>query len=480
SSTVTDESGLYSFNGDVNGMFKVRALAEMKQSGTQSYHFQVKNIATGKPGSTFALQSSQAYISGSCTSGNCTLNLTALHSNRSNGPFAILDGVKYALDSVLALDSSIQLPELHLRWSSSNSSGSYFTRSTTTCGSVANCIAIKGASSDSDEFDWHVITHEFTHYLEANLARSDSIGGPHTENDLLDPRVAYGEGLANAIGAIFLDDPVYIDTANGGGFSFDMENGTHTLKGYYSESSVQSIIWDLYDSNNEGLDNLTLGLMPIWSAMRSLKTTDEITYLHPFVSALKVGRPGDTGSINAILSMENVATDANGESDVSADVDSAYTALGVTGHNCAGSTMEYAYNPILENVSGSGSSVYSGTHKGSQLCGAVAPGLNKLFGSQFIRVTPDYSGVMQITVTDTDTNDFDDPDVFVYQAGDLKGSAATDGGETLNVIVDAGKVYIVEIRTFDNCMAYILQTGSSYYCTSKAGEAEYTATIDLP
>lgn len=49
---------------------------------------------------------------------------------------------------------------------------------------------------DTDEFDTHVIAHEWGHFYQANISRSDSTGGRHGPGDVLDPRLAFGEGWA--------------------------------------------------------------------------------------------------------------------------------------------------------------------------------------------------------------------------------------------------------------------------------------------
>jgi hypothetical protein len=55
---------------------------------------------------------------------------------------------------------------------------------------------------DTDEFDSHVIVHEWGHYFDANLARSDSPGGRHGPGDVLDPRIAFGEAWGNAVASM--------------------------------------------------------------------------------------------------------------------------------------------------------------------------------------------------------------------------------------------------------------------------------------
>ena len=69
-------------------------------------------------------------------------------------------------------------------------------------------------TEDTDEFDQHVIAHEFGHYIEYNFSRADNIGGSHGLGDKLDPRVAFGEGFGYAFAAIVLNDPVARDTSS--------------------------------------------------------------------------------------------------------------------------------------------------------------------------------------------------------------------------------------------------------------------------
>src|SRR5690606_9135756 len=119
-------------------------------------------------------------------------------------------------------------------------------------------IFLLGAEdSDTDEYDRHVIAHEWAHFLEHSLARSDSIGGPHTWGDQLDMRTAFSEGLANALAAMVVGDALYVDVLGPGqaqGFAFDIEGPISSRPlhanphpGWFSEQSVHEIIYDLYD-----------------------------------------------------------------------------------------------------------------------------------------------------------------------------------------------------------------------------------------
>lgn len=51
--------------------------------------------------------------------------------------------------------------------------------------------------ADTDHFDDSVILHEYAHFLEGHYGRSDTPGGSHNGNFIIDPRLAWSEGWAN-------------------------------------------------------------------------------------------------------------------------------------------------------------------------------------------------------------------------------------------------------------------------------------------
>jgi hypothetical protein len=72
-------------------------------------------------------------------------------------------------------------------------------------------------NSDTDHFDDSVVLHEYGHFLEDKYAKSDSPGGSHNGNSIIDPRLAWSEGFANFLQAAVLRNTnstwkFYIDT----------------------------------------------------------------------------------------------------------------------------------------------------------------------------------------------------------------------------------------------------------------------------
>ena len=279
--TATDAFGDYSLNipGGTSNLI-VRVKAQMLKTGTPSWNFQVRDNTSR--GALYSLTSAAL----PALTVNSILDLHApsgwggvsYTTTRAAGPFAILDSVYDAFNKVLVTNPSAVFPALNLNWSINNvpSPGN------TALGQIKNShynrteIFILGkAGTDTDEYDGHIVIHEWAHYFEDKFSRSDSIGGSHGVSDVLDIRLAFGEGFGNAYSAMASGDPIYADasgTQQAGGFTLNMEDnctgGPSTRRGWYSECSVMSILYDLYDANNsEGADTLTMGFSPLYSVL---------------------------------------------------------------------------------------------------------------------------------------------------------------------------------------------------------------------
>ncbi|MFN7728639.1 MAG: hypothetical protein ACK5P7_05750 [Bdellovibrio sp.] len=161
--------------------------------------------------------------------------------------------------------------------------------------------------ADTDHFDNSVILHEYGHFLEHTYAISDSPGGSHNGNKIIDPRLAWSEGWANFFQAAALGRPSYRDTqrnsecpATGStgqvytarlGFTdFDIETQlgsqdtpSRTGEGNFREISISRLLWDsLTGSNQAGPFGAAqnsdgsaadLGFAVIWSSFRSLTSS---------------------------------------------------------------------------------------------------------------------------------------------------------------------------------------------------------------
>ncbi len=142
------------------------------------------------------------------------------------------------------------------------------------CFSGGDTILLGGQLEDTDEFDDDIILHEFGHYFVLHYSADDSPGGAHRDHQV-DPRLAYGEGLAYFFAALVLDDPHIIDTFLEDTRHIDLEavtqqgeslpvffgTTTGTFEGLLREELVGGILWDSYDGYRveEPFDEIELG-----------------------------------------------------------------------------------------------------------------------------------------------------------------------------------------------------------------------------
>ena len=295
-SSTTDSSGNYSLTGiPASNLLKIRVYARIiKSSG-----WDVKVVDNSNSDAQYVLEGSFA----STGTTNSTRDLTALSSNTSSAPFAILDSIYQAMQKILTADSNVEFPTLKVNWSTSNiTTNSFYTNS---------AITLQGdQNGDSDEYDHHIIIHEWGHYFEDKFSRADSIGGNHSSGNHLDIRVAFGEGFGNAFSAIVTDDPIYFDSyGSSNGWSMNIETATKNTPGFFSEASIQRVLYDLYDSNNDSGDTLSLGFTPLYNIfVGEQKTTSAFTSIFSFITALKSANSSSSTQIDSIVNNEDIST----------------------------------------------------------------------------------------------------------------------------------------------------------------------------
>ena len=121
-------------------------------------------------------------------------------------------------------------------------------------------------SSDTDHFDNSVILHEYAHFLEDAYAGSDSPGGSHNGNFIIDPRLAWSEGFANFFQGAVSGVSKYQDTfgnetgSTGLAINFDLESKTTDVptsdgEGAFREMSIARQLWDTIQTTG-GADSI--------------------------------------------------------------------------------------------------------------------------------------------------------------------------------------------------------------------------------
>ena len=326
--TVSGEDGSYTFADiDTNIDVRIRVRAELKQSGPPSWDVEIRdNVVDPNDSSPPALVDRPLYaIVSDFNTGasDVTRNLTArtgwdgsaYTGTRAAAPFAVLDSIYTAMQVIMSVEPGAVFNPLDAFWSVNNTlasptnidagdlGASFYTPDPDRNGIANPSLFLLGdAAVDTEEFDDHVIVHEWGHYFEDNFARSDSTGGPHGIGDQLDARLAFGEGWATAFSGIALDNPIYCDTGPAGsaaGFGIGAERGAYDARGWYDEVSVLRFIYDLYDTTDDeaegldtGADTGSIGFAPIYQTMVGPQAfTETFTTVFSFASELRSALP---------------------------------------------------------------------------------------------------------------------------------------------------------------------------------------------
>ncbi len=410
--TSTDDNGNYSLtNLPKNTSLKIRVYAKMLKSNK----WDVKVIDNTNGNAQYVIEGELL----STGTSNSIRNLKALASTKQSPPFAILDSVYLAMKKVLAADASVVFPPLNMNWTVNNvKSGTYFDGN--------DNIMIQGdQNSDSDEYDNHVIIHEWGHYFEAKFSRADSIGGSHGSGDYLDIRLAFGEGWGNAWSAIATDDPIYFDTFQSNGWNMNIETASKNNPGWFSEASIQRILYDLYDSNDDGSDTLSLGFKPLYNVfVGAQKTTPAFTSIFSFIKALKDENIDEQGGIDSIVESESIAT-----------------IIDIWG---TGRTNRASSYPYYDLTIGDSVNVSTSSSDGRY---------NKLTNHQYVKFTIATAGNYTIKVRQTNGTD-SDPDFVWYKTSPFtwlnKSDGVPNGGvEETSTYFEEGK-YILDIMDANN------------------------------
>lgn len=453
-STTADANGQYSLSVPGSTEMFVRMKAELRRSAAPSWLVTVRDNTASE--ALYAIDT-PAFNSGAVPlrrdvhAGSGWTAGAGYTAARAAAPISILDAAWQAMQLVLSAEAGAAFPELKMYWSPRNvpcsesaggfcdggsaarARGEIGTSFYAVIGSQGPSIYVLGAADfDSDEFDQHVLAHEWGHYYQDNFSRDDSLGGPHNLSERLDLRVAFSEGWGNAFAGMVKGDPLYRDsfgTRQQRDFAIDVENNQVTFPGWFSEASVQSIFYDAFDAANDGVDTLSLGFGPLHAAMRNpIRTTAGFTSVHVLINALRAARPADAAAISALSTGQLVATAADdfgtGESNAGGDPRN----IPIFALMSAGQTL-----PICSNLP----------------TGGTAAVYNKLGNRRYLRFTLALGSTVSIVARNGRSGT--DPDIVLYAAGVERGRAegSTSGSETLTLALLAGS-YVAEVYEYSN------------------------------
>ena len=432
SNVVTDTDGFYTAMVPANTNLFLRARAELGDpANVLTVRVEVRDVDGGN---TLHTASSGNFNTGTGSTQNLAIQsgwTTAgvAPGTRAAAPFAVLDTIYRALGKVRSLSPTANIPALLVDWAPNNTGGvTFFT--TGSNGNSPKVVLAGEPNVDTDEYDQHVIAHEFGHFTEWVFSRADSIGGSHSAGDRLDPRVSWGEGYGYWFACFVMDDTIAIDTFSVNQLMasrIDVEANAPSIAnpGWWSESSVFSILWDLYDAAND--DAAAVGAAPMWAVLTSQqKSTEAFTTMFSFVSALKLAAPSQASQIDSVVGSHPI---------VSATMDE----YGSTEIN--NTTGISTVLPVYKSI----------TQGGGSLSVTSVPTLgtyNKLGIRNYLKLTVASPRTVSISATGSAGRD---PDLIVYYKGAEIAALEVVGNEpATNVALNQAGTYVLEVYDCDN------------------------------
>lgn len=459
-SAVLTDTGGYSFVVDSGTDYLLRVRAELKSA---SWDVDVRNNVDTS-GSPPPLEQRPIYVLdfpfNSGVADNPNMNLTATTGwgvtgytgTRAAAPFAILDTLYTAMQFVIAEDPTASFAPLDAFWSPDNKAASPTDIAAgdlpTSYYDSANRLFLLGQDGvDTDEFDDHVVVHEWGHYFEDNFSRSDSIGGRHGFGDLLDVRLAFGEGFASALAAMALDEPLYCDTSSalsGGGFN--SESSTDGSTGWFNELTVVRLLYDLWDTDDDGADNSSIGFGPIYDVMSGPQAaTPAFTSIFTFATYLKQQGTGQDAFIDALLAENGInatgidiyaSTETNDGQGTNPDVLPLYTPL-VLGGPAVNICVNSAFDGARD-----GNKLAEHRYLTLNLPTAATVTFTATANPAPSQPTPGFDCAAD--VNDPENNMHSDPDFWIWRSGQFVANALSCDPNTENVtsFVSAGDIVI--------------------------------------
>ena len=459
-SGVLDESGYYSFTVNADTELQVQIKSQLLSEDTAKWNFSVTDNTQGNQ--LYALQGS---LVSSGNNARQTRNLHAPHgwtgqsygSERAAAPFAILDSVYLAARAFSEVDPDINFPPLEIRWSPANKTV-IGNKALGQIGTSAYFSEVDGGTiyllgedgRDTDEYDPHVILHEWGHYFEHRLSRTDSIGGLHALNDRLDPRVAFSEAWGNALSAMLTGESIYRDSSGARqsfGFSFDLEVGDVANPGWFSQASIGAVLYDIFDDRSDEADQISAGLASLYTVMRSDVYIEAPVFATIFSLAdgMRTQFPETAAAVTELLDAQSIfgeGANGNGESNSGA----IRSAL-----------------PVYKEVELNGAAI--------EICSVDDAGLhNKLGNREFIFLNLERETEVRLSLVKTSGDENRDPDLNIWQGNARVHSAASSAqGQEIFEGQLSGGDYVIEAFDFFNINGAGSKRGDGCYSVTATG-----------
>lgn len=143
-----------------------------------------------------------------------------------------------------------------------------------------------GAPDQPDNREYHEFMHHLMMSEYGNWPAGRCLAGTENHDGYINPSTAdsYMEGFAEFMALLVSEHAGEEDVSDYSGFgSLDRNYKMWSYQGSYEEFVIAGILWDLYDSENEKYDNVTLSLQDMWAVLKH-RYTDWHDYYKVFAN----------------------------------------------------------------------------------------------------------------------------------------------------------------------------------------------------
>jgi len=321
-------------------------------------------------------------------------------------------------------------------------------------------------NSDTDQFDDAIIVHEYGHFIVEKYSNQSSPLGSHDGNSIIDPRLAWSEGVPDFFQAAVRNYPEYRDTTgnvDAGTASVNVLRDLETPdfdvpstmgEGNFREFSIARYLWDVIDTpTDSGADTVVEPFAEIWTLLTS--TTVGLKGDYHFVNA------GLFSKLQAQLGASDWSSAQTNEKQLANEND--YVRLAGPG-SCGAVTITAANRPAPAHVE-DGTAAHS----------------NLLASNDFYKIHHN-GGSFNLGLTYTPTTRAD-LDLYLYKEAYVYGDSSTYAAtpsvtrktasndnamstETISTTLPAGW-YVINIRVYTG----LIQNGSANYTMTLNGAA---------
>jgi len=329
------------------------------------------------------------------TGSNVTLNLTTNKVDENNTAFSLQNAMVVAGEYIQGVRGSA-FPDIFVEFPSIGG-GSYY-----------DGLSLK--VDGLDRWDWDVMLHEYGHYIASVMDIEDNPGGSHSNTNLstsygksIGTRLAFGEGWPTyfAVSALREMGTASLNIPNIGDTSYqDTEDQvltdnleTGATLGEDNENTIMSILWDLYDSVQDGKDRVALGTGFIWNLLDN-SPRPSVWRLSSTYNLFAPSAAATENDRNCVFSQQNVAPTISGPESVSLAAGAASPTINWTAGN-GGSFPNNQFEVQYRDATDGLLLFTSGTISGSTYTASSTDWATAVAGS---------AGTVRVTVIGTQTS----------------------------------------------------------------------------